>query len=133
MGANVHKQLRSGEWAVRGDGTSLFTPSIYGARVAMDDSAQSEALATGTTKVQVINLGTTTQDLYVAFGESASAAEANLTHSTNHATTGHYMLAAAEGGAQSIQVFGVATNMTHIAYENATASDTQDVIVNQGV
>ena len=99
----------------------------------MNQTAQSEALATGTEKVQIVNLGATTEDLRIAFGESASAAEANLTHSTNHATTGYYMLAQAEGGAQSIAVLGVPSTAKHIAYENATAGDTQNIIVNQGV
>ena len=110
-----------------------FVPSIYGAIVAMNQTAQSEALATGTEKVQIANLGTTTQDLRIAFGESASAAEANLTHSTNHATTGYYMLAAAEGGSQSIAILGVPSSATHIAYENATACDTQNIFVNKGI
>jgi hypothetical protein len=108
-----------------------FTPSIYGATVAMDGTAQSEAIATGTTVVQVVNLGATTEDLRAAFGESASAAEANLTHSSDHATTGYYIPAATQGN--HIAELGVPSTATHIAYENATASDTQDVIVNQGI
>jgi hypothetical protein len=110
-----------------------FTPSSYDHTLTMDDSAQVEPLATGTTKVKVGNLGATGEPIRVAFGASEQNAEDNLTVDTGAATTGHYIPAIADAGSEAFQVLGVPALATHFAVCNAVASDTQVVVVTQGV
>lgn len=113
-----------------------FTPSTpYATNLTMDGTATTNvvAIATGVARIRVANLGATAEAIYFAFGTSSSNASANLTHSTNLATTGVYIPAATEGGSQSIVTLKVPDLATHFAIENAVASDTQDVNVIQGV
>ena len=110
-----------------------FTPSSYDADLTMDGTAQSVALATGVTKVYFGNLGATTEAIRVAFGTSALDAEGNLNIAAAAATTGHYIPAAADGGANAWQILGVPAQATHYAVANAVAADTQVVTVTQGV
>ena len=112
-----------------------FTPSQYDADLTMDGTAQSVALATGTTKLRIVNTGATTEDIRIVFGASASAAETNLTMTTDgapeHATTG--MLIQPEADGVGTVVIGVPSDATHYAVANAVASDTQVVNITQGV
>jgi len=112
-----------------------FKPSSYDANLTMDDSAQSVALASGVKlgggRVHIHNTGATTEAIRFAFGTSAANAEANLTHSSDHATTGVYIPASTEGGTPLI--LGVPALATHYAVENAVASDTQVVAITQGI
>jgi len=114
-----------------------FKPSSYDANLTMDATGEALALATGVAlgagRVQVANLGATTEAIRVAFGTSEVNALANLTIVTNAATTGVYMGAAADLGSQSIQILGVPALATHIAAGPAVAADTQDVAITQGV
>ena len=115
--------------------TSMFTPSQYDAKLTMDGTAQSVALATAATKVFVVNTGATTEDLLFAFGTSAANAESNLNMTTDgapeSATTGHYIPSPADS--YGSVVLGVPSDATHYAVANATDSDTQVVWVTQGV
>ena len=114
-----------------------FIPSQYDVDLTMDGTAQSVALATGVAlgagRVYFANQGATTEAIRVAFGTSAANAEANLNIAGGLATTGHYIPAAAEGGAQSAQILGVPALATHYAIANAVAADTQVVSVTQGL
>ena len=101
--------------------------------LTMDNTAQGIALATGATKIQFINTGATTEAIYVAFGTSELDAESNLTHSSDHATTGYYIGSMADYGAAAIQTLSVPAGSTHYAVENAVAGDVQVVKINQGV
>lgn len=113
--------------------TELFTPSVYSTELTMDGTAQSGALSSGTLKVQFVNLGATTEAIRVAFGTSAADAEGNLNISAAAATTGYYIPAATQSPSGHIVTLGVPKAATHYAVANAVASDTQTVIVNQGV
>jgi len=113
--------------------TSLFTPSSYDADLTMNGTAQTGALATGAKKVQFGNLGATTEAIRVVFGESAADAALNLTIVAAAATTGYYIPAAAEGGANAFQVLGIPSLATHYAVANAVAADVQAVTVTQGI
>ena len=111
-----------------------FAPSSYtDTTLTMNNTAQGAALATGVTKIQVINTGAATEAIYVAFGTSELDAESNLNHSTDHATTGVYIGAMADVGAAAVQTLDVPSTATHYAVENAVAGDTQVVKINQGV
>lgn len=114
-----------------------FTPSSYDADLTMNGTAQSGALASGVARglgaVYFGNLGATTEAIRVAFGTSAADAEGNLTISAAAATTGHYIPALADGGANAFQILGVPANATHYAVANAVAADTQTVTVTQGI
>jgi hypothetical protein len=111
---------------------NAFVPSTYAADLTMDGTAQSVALATGVTKLYVVNRGATTEAIRVAFGTSASDAEGNLNISAAAATTGYFIPAAADAGAASVITLGVPTTATHFAVANAVAADTQAVAVTQG-
>jgi len=114
-----------------------FKPSTYSADLTMDATGEALALATGVKlgagRVQVANLGATTEAVRVAFGTSAVDALDNLTILAGAATTGFYIGAAADLGSQSIQILGVPALATHIGVGPAVASDVQDVAVTQGV
>ena len=115
-----------------------FKPSQdYIDDLTMDGTAQSVALATGVAlgkgRIRVWNKGATTENIRFAFGTSEANAEANLTHSTNRATTGIEIPPYADGGTLCMQTFGVPDNATHYAVENGVASDVQAVQVVQGV
>ena len=112
---------------------AAFIPSSYTGNLTMDGTAQVEALATGVRKVQIANLGVTTEAIRVAFGTDATDAGDNLTIVSTAATTGYYIPAAAEGGSQSVVVLGVPALATHIAVCRAVTADTQSVAVTQGV
>ena len=130
-GETVRQDYINGASTVRDSG---FTPSSYDADLTMDGTAQSEALATGTRKIKVGNLGATTEAIRVAFGTSALDAEGNLTiDGTARATTGHYIPALADAGSEAFQVLGVPALATHYAIANAVALDTQTVTVTQGI
>lgn len=132
-GNHVVPELNGGAQRVA-DG---FKPSSYDADLTMDGTAQSVALVAGVKlgagRVRVVNLGATTEAIRFAFGTSAANAEANLTIAAAAATTGVYIPAAAEGGSQSVVVFGVPALATHYAVANAVAADTQVVSVTQGI
>lgn len=114
-----------------------FKPSQYDTDLTMDGTAQSVALATGVSlgggRVQFSNLGATTEAIRVAFGTSAANAESNLNIAAAAATTGHYIGAAADVGAQSSQILGVPDLATHYAVANDVAADVQVVSVTQGI
>ena len=115
------------------EGAATFTPSSYDATLTMNGTGQAGALATNAQKVYFGNLGATTEAIRVAFGTSSADAIANLTISAAAATTGFYIPAAADAGANAFQVLGVPELATHYAVANAVAADTQDVTVTQGV
>ena len=114
-----------------------FKPSSYDVNLTMDATGEALALASGVKlgvgRVQVANLGATTEAVRVAFGTSEANALANLTIAAGAATTGVYIGAAADLGSQSIQILGVPALATHIGVGPAVASDVQDVAVTQGV
>lgn len=112
---------------------NAFTPSSYEDDLTMDGTGQSIAIATGATKLQIANLGATTEAIRVAFGTSSAEAIANLAVATGAATTGYYIPAIADAGGGAVREIGVPTLATHVAICNAVASDTQTVAVNQGV
>lgn len=113
-----------------------FTPSSYDANLTMDATGEALALSTGVKlgggRVQVANLGATTEAIRVVFGTSEVNALANLTIGAGAATTGVYVPASAEGGSQSIIILGVPIPATHVAAGPAVAADTQDVAITQG-
>jgi len=113
--------------------TSLFTPSSYDADLTMNGTAQTGALATGVKKVKFGNLGATTEAIRVAFGTDATDAASNLTIVAAAATTGHYIPASTQGGANAFQALGVPRLATHYAVANAVAADVQVVTVTQGI
>ena len=56
-----------------------FTPSSVGSSsFTMDGTAQGEAIASGVTKLQVVNTGVTTEAIYVSFGTTQVAADTQL-------------------------------------------------------
>ena len=110
---------------------STFTPSNYETDFTMDGTAQSDALAEGVKKLQVVNKGATTEDVRVAFGTSSANAEANLNITTGAATQGFWIGAAADGYDADV-IIGVPRSATHYALANGTAADTQTVSVAQG-
>jgi len=114
-------------------GNAEFTPSSYDADLTMNGTAQTGALATGATKVQFGNLGATTEAIRVAFGTDAADAALNLTIVAAAATTGYYIPASAEGGANAFAVLGRPKLATHYAVANAVALDVQVVTVTQGI
>lgn len=113
-----------------------FKPSAYDADLTMNGTAQAVALATGVSRLRVVNRGATTEDIRVAFGASEAAAQAALTMTTNgapeRATTGFWIGSAADGF-DADAVLGVPATATHYAVANGTDSDTQVVSVTQGV
>jgi hypothetical protein len=109
----------------------VFTPSQYDADLTMDGTAQSVALATGASKLRIVNTGATTEDIRLVFGSSASAAETNLGIAAAAATTGMVIQPEADG--VGTVVIGVPSGATHYAVANAVASDTQVVNVTQGI
>ena len=115
------------------EGGPVFTPSSYDADLTMDGTAQVVALATNAQKVYIGNLGATTEAIRVAFGTSSTDAGDNLTIAAAAATTGFYIPASAEGGANAFQILGRPDNATHVAVANAVAADVQTVTVTQGV
>lgn len=110
-----------------------FTPSSYDADLTMDGTAQTGALASGATAVQFGNLGATTEAIRVAFGTDAADAASNLNIAAAAATTGYYIPAATQGGANAFVVLGASKLSTHYAVANAVAADTQTVTVTQGI
>lgn len=112
-----------------------FKPSSYDADLTMNGTAQAVALADGVTKVRFLNGGATTEDIRVAFGTSAAAAQAALTMTTDgapeRATTGYRIKTAADGYNPDV-ILGVPAGSTHYAVANAADSDTQTVSVTQG-
>lgn len=125
--------LRSGREAMLVAGAE-FTPSQYATKLTMDGTDdQVVALATGTTKLFIVNTGTTGQDILGAPGTSAANAGSNLgPYSTANATTGEVYIPSPVDGYGSL-VIGVASDTTHYAIGNATVGDTQVVWVMQGV
>lgn len=126
---------------VKGDGNgavlvsnikAAFTPADLSDNLTMDGTAQVIALSADTTKLQITNLGATTEAIRVAFGASSAEATANLTISTGAATTGYYIPAIADAGAGAVREPGVPSDATHVAIANAVAADTQTVLVVQG-
>ena len=116
-----------------------FTPSSVGsATLTMDGTAQGGAIATGVTKIQFYNKGAATEDIYVAFGATQAEADGNLTMTTDgvpeKATTGHYIPAVADAGANALQILTVppASIGGFYAVANAEDSDVQVVKVSQG-
>ena len=103
--------------AFRSDDT--FIPSSYSANKTATTTVtgQSEALATGATKLRVFNLDTTNYGL-VAFGTSAANAETNAANGV-----------AIEAGTKD--VIGVPANATHYAWLGDTGTVTLNII--QGV
>lgn len=110
-----------------------FVPSSYDANLTMDGTAQVFALASGARKVQIGNLGATTEAIRVAFGTSSADAESNLNVAAGAATTGYYIPAVADAGAAAVRELGIPALATHVAICNAEASDTQTVTVTQGI
>ena len=131
MNTSNHVKDGSGNWVPLTGTTNEFTPSQYDTDLTMDGTAQSVALATGATKVFVINGGTTGKAIRFAFGTSAANAQANLTIAAAAATTGHYIPSPADG--YGSVVLGVPSDATHYAVANAVAADTQAVYITQGV
>ena len=116
-----------------------FTPSSIGSTTfTMDGTGQSEAIATGVTKLQVVNTGATTEAIYIGFGASAAEAITNLAITTDgapeHATNGHYMPSPVDAPAVSpVLNVPAAAIGGYYAVCNAVDSDVQVVIVSQGV
>jgi len=112
-----------------------FRPVAYDADRVMNGTAQGFALdaavSLGQGRLYVVNTGAATEAVRIAFGTSELDAEANLTHSTNRATTGVYLHAPADGPGAIL--LGVPSDATHYALENAFAADTQTVVVTQGL
>ena len=133
----ISGEVRKSTNGMRDVRPAAFTPSSYDTDLTMDGTAQGVALASGVKlgvgKVQFANRGATTKAIRVAFGTSELDAEGNLNIAAAAATTGYYIPAAAEGGPQSVVVFGVPALATHYAVANAVASDTQVVSVTQGI
>lgn len=111
---------------------NAFVPSTYATDLTMDGTAQSVAVATGATKLYVVNLGATTEAIRVAFGTSAADAEGNLNIAAAAATTGYYIPAAADAGSASTITLGIPTAATYFAVANDVAADTQGVAITQG-
>ena len=109
-----------------------FIPSQYDADLTMDGTGQAVALASGATRIHVVNRGATTEAIRVAFGTSSANAIANLTVAAAAATTGFYMTAAADNSHGAVAVIGVPASATHYAVANAVAADTQVVSITQG-
>lgn len=130
-----------GYWAPNkgtADGAALVRPSAFipadlSDNLTMNNTAQFIALSADTTKLQITNLGATTEAIRVAFGTSEATAEDNLTIVANAATTGYYIPAIADAGAAAIREIGAPSGSTHVAICNAVAADTQTVLVVQGV
>lgn len=97
-----------------------FIPSSYSAvRTATTTATnQSEAIATGATKVQVVNTDASNY-VTIAFGTSAADAEANV------AVGGVVVLAGQE------RTIGIPKNATHVAWLADTAN--VDIDLTQGV
>lgn len=111
----------------------LFTPSSYDSDLTMDGTAQTGAIASGASKLKVTNRGAATEPLRIAFGETAAAAEANLTISGGEATTGDYIPANSNANGAITEFFGIPVNAKFYAIANDSAGDTQTVSVTQGV
>ena len=121
----------SGGFVEGGGGT--FTPSQdFISDLTMNGTAQAIALDSATSGVTVWNQGATTEDIRYAFGTSAANAQAGLTHVTNRATTGVIVPAYSDYAQLCFVTVKVPSNATHIAVENAVASDTQAVQLVQG-
>ena len=110
-----------------------FTPADLSDNLVMNGTARIIALSADTTKLQITNLGATTEAIRVAFGASSAEATANLTIVSAAATTGYYIPAIADAGAGAIREPGVPSGATHAAICNALAGDVQTVLVVQGV
>lgn len=108
-----------------------FRPSVYAADLTMNGTAQAVAIASGATKLRVSNRGATLKAIRLAFGTSASEAQANLTIVSAAATTGMYIFAPADGF-QGSQIIGIPSLATHFAVANAVAADVQVVSIEQG-
>lgn len=111
----------------------VFVPSTYSADLTMDATGESLALATGVTKVYVVNQGVTTEDLRVAFGTSAADAITNLAIAAGAATTGYYLPSNVDIPGAGIVTLGVPSGANYIACAPGTAGDTQAVSIVQGV
>jgi hypothetical protein len=109
-----------------------FTPNAYDADLTMDGTAQSLALKNDTTVVDIYNHGATTEDIRVAFGASAAAAETNLTIATGAATTGYIIPPEGDNIEHCRMRLGVPSGSTHVAVANAVATDVQVVSIAQG-
>lgn len=109
---------------------SEFTPIQDDPDLTMDGTAQSVELADNVTRVFFINRGVLDEDIRIAFGTSAAAAEAALTISSAAATTGHYIPSPMNG--YGSVVLGVPSESTHYAVANAVTSNTQLVSITQG-
>lgn len=116
-----------------------FRPSQYDANLTMNGTAKAVEIASGVTRIQFANLGATTEAIRVAFGTTSDHARSNLNMTDDgapeHATTGYYIPAAAEG--ESVRLLGVPAEATYFAVANATdgavASGTCIVAITQGI
>ena len=116
-----------------------FTPSSVGSTsFTMDGTGQSEAIASGVTKLQIANTGVTTEAIYVGFGTTSAAAITQLAITTDgapeHATNGYYIPSPVDTPSVS-PVINVPSAYVGGFYAvcNAVDSDVQNVIVSQGV
>ena len=127
-GDSYHNSGAAGVPAV-GDG---FRPSAYQTDLTMNGTAQSVALATGATRIRVVNHGATLNAIRVVFGTSAGNAESNLNIASGAATTGVWVGSAPDGFTPEL-ILGVPTNATHYAVANDVNGHTQVVTIEQGV
>lgn len=98
----------------------------------MNGTAQVIALATGTTKIEILNRGATTEAIRYAYGETAQEAIDILDIDSDAARGGYWMGSPADGYPPPPPE-GRPTNAAYLAVANAVASDTQVVSVTQGV
>ena len=112
-----------------------FTPSSVGSSsFTMDGTAQGEAIASGVTKLQVVNTGVTTEAIYVSFGTTQVAADTQLAIAAAAATNGYYLPSPVDAPTVSPIINVPAAYVGGFyAIANAVAGDVQDVIVSQGV
>ncbi len=116
---SIGSLVRAGKILGVGGKASTFTPSAYSGNksATTNVSGQSLPIATGAGKVRIKNLDSTNFAM-VAFGESASAAEAN--------TADGIVVSAGEE-----TTLGIPDGATHLAYVGDTATVLLNIV--QGV
>lgn len=131
-GATVETAVVSTSQQIR----KRFKPSCYAADIAMNGIAQAIPLAVGIKLgaglVRITNRGTAGEAIRVAFGATASEAEANLSMSDGASTDGFYIGSAFDEN-EPTMLLPVRSDATHIALANAVAGDTPAVSVEQGI
>jgi len=111
-----------------------FNPSIeYSANlnVTVAGTEVSAALVTGAVRVQIANIGASTENMRFAFGTSDANAKANLNETGGIGTTGILVIPVVDGGQP--QILRIPALATHVATVNAVASDTPELTLVQGI